>query len=108
MGDKDSFLRDCVITIMADDFESFEIIFRQTKHLAVLKGMDVNENEVAEAIERAIDDGYADAYILSPQSPHSRKVEYAPDMLYELWFYVTQRGKCAAKSIPDLSGESHP
>jgi len=93
---------------MSDDYENFEIVFEQTERLAGLKGMNVTESEVAEALSRAIGEGYAEAYLLSPQIPHGRKVEYSPDQLHELWFYVTPRGKSAAKGIPELEGASGP
>jgi hypothetical protein len=96
---------DCVISVASDDYESFEIIFEQSRRLAVLKGMNVTEGEVAKAIERAIASGLAEAYILSPRKPHSVKTQYSPELLHELWFYVTPHGKTTAKSMPELSGE---
>jgi hypothetical protein len=103
--DQAGFVRDCVVTIAADDYENFELIFEEAKCVAAIRGIVVNEAEVAEALRRAIGDGLMDAYVLSPQPPHSTKVEYDPDRLHELWFYVTPHGKSTAKGIPELSGE---
>lgn len=103
--DQAEFLTDCVITIASDDYESFELISGQTKGLAAKRGMAIGTGEVAEALKGAIDGGYLNAYVLSPQPPHATKVDYAPDRLHELWFYATPRGKDAAKSIPQFSGE---
>ena len=105
MLDKSTFIKDCVITIMSDDYENVQRISEQTKRLAALQNIDVHEREIAEAIQRAISEGLAEAYVLSPRPPHSTKVEYKPDQLQKLRFYVTARGKEAAKSIPELSGE---
>ena len=105
MIDQNEFLMDCVVTAASDDYESFEIIFDQTRRLASLKGIDVTEDEVANAIERAIADELAEAYMLSSHEPHSVKTQYSRDHLHELWFYVTPRGKKTAKSIPELSGD---
>jgi hypothetical protein len=105
MVNQSSFIKDCVITIISDDYENFQIILEQAKRLGALRKIDVRESEVAEALQQAIAEGYAEAYELSPKPPHSTKVEYKPDRLEELWFYVTARGKGAAKSIPELSGE---
>ena len=107
MSDQEEFLMDCVISIVSDDFESFEIIYEQTSRLAELKGVNLTEADVAKALERAIAEGLAEAYVLSPHEPHTQKIRYAADQLHELWFYVTPSGKTAAKSIPELSGEDY-
>ena len=107
MGDRENFLMECIISVASDDYESFAIIFEQTSRLGMQKGIYVTEAEVARAIERAIAGGFAQAYVLSPHEPHSVKVEYSPERLDELWFYVTPHGKRAAKSIPELSGENN-
>jgi hypothetical protein len=107
MSDRENFLMDCVISIVSDDYENFEIIFEQTSRLARLKGVNVTEAEVAKALERAIAEGLTEAYMLSPQEPHSQKVGYSVEQLHELWFYVTPSGKSTAKSIPELSGENY-
>ena len=107
MSDQENFLMDCVISVMSDDYESFEIIFEQTRRLAALKGINVTEAEVANRLELALSNGLAEAYVLSPHEPHSRKVRYSVEQLHELWFYVTPSGKTAAKSIPELSGEDY-
>ena len=105
MIDRDIFFMNCVITIASDDYESFEIIFDQTRRLAAVQGIDVTEGEVAKTVERAIADGLAEAYRLSPHEPHSVKVAYLREHLHELWFYVTPLGKSTAKSMAELSGE---
>ncbi len=88
---------------MSDDYENFQIIFDQTRRIGAVRKMDITETEVAEALQEAITEGYATPYVLSPQPPHSIEVEYVPARLKELWFFVTPRGKSAAKSIPQLS-----
>jgi hypothetical protein len=103
--DRDEFLRDCVVAVASDDYESFEIIFQQARSLAATKGIKVTKAEVAKTIERAISDGLAEAYMLSSHKPHSVKVQYSSEKLHELWFYVTTQGKKSAKSMSELSGE---
>jgi hypothetical protein len=105
MSDQEKFLTECVITIISDDYESFEIVLEQTRRLAALKGLNFTEVEVAEALRHAISDGFAEAHLLSPHPPHSTKVAYSFEKLHELWFYVTPRGKNVAKSIQELGGE---
>jgi hypothetical protein len=102
-----AFVRDCVITIISDDYETFETILVQTKRLAESRGILVNDQEVADALQEAIVEGLAEAYVLSPHEPHSQKITYSAEHLHELWFYVTPSGKTAAKSIPELSGENY-
>jgi hypothetical protein len=104
--DQVSFLRDCVITVASDDYENFNLIFEQTERVALARGMSVNEDEVANALRSVIADGFVDAYVLSPHRPHSTKVEFAPEQLHDLWYYVTPLGKSQVRGIPFLLGES--
>ena len=106
MSDKTTYLRDCVITIASDDYENFELILEQTKNLAASRGVVTDDVEVAEIVKRLIADGLLEAYELSVQPAYSKKVDYVPEQLHELWYYVTPRGKALAKSILALSGES--
>ena len=66
----------------------------------------MDAGEVAEALRMAVDEGFLEAFVLSPNPPHSTKVEYSADRLHELWYYVTPRGKSSAKGMPFLLGES--
>lgn len=106
MHDEPDFLKDCVITVVSDDYESFEMVLKWTKRLAASRGIKVSETKVAEALQRAIAEGFVNAYILSPDPPHSTKVEYRADQLYALWYFVTPHGKSAAKGVQELSEES--
>jgi len=107
MSDREEFLADWVISITSDDYESFELIFEQVCRLAELKGITVSETEAAKALERAIADGFMEAYVLSPHEPQSLKIKFSLEQLHELWFYVTPIGRTLAKSIPELSGEDY-
>jgi hypothetical protein len=82
------------------------MVLKETRRLASSSGIEASEIDVAGALQSAIADGFVSAYRLSALPPHSTKVEYSADQLYALWYYVTQRGRGAAKGIPELSGES--
>jgi hypothetical protein len=102
MSDREKFLTDCVISVISDDYESFEIILEETRRLGACKGLNFTEGEVAETLRRVISTGFAEAYLLSPHPPHSTKVEYSSEKLHDLWFYVTPRGRNVAQSIQEL------
>ena len=100
-----AFLKDCIITVVSDDYESFEIIMNGIKPLMHAKGAQASEAEVALALATLIAEGFVDAYSLSSQQPYAVKLAYDPGRLEELWYYVTPRGKASAKGIDALSGE---
>jgi hypothetical protein len=105
MSDHLDFVMDCVVSVVSDDYESFEIIFEQISCLAGLKRLTITEDDVAKAIECAIEKGFVEAYELSPQEPHSLKAKYSPKRLHQLWFYVTPCGKGIAKSMAELGAD---
>jgi hypothetical protein len=102
MSNREEFLTDCVISVISDDYESFEIILEETGRLAASKALNFTEAEVADTLRRIISGGFAEAYLLSPHPPHSTKVEYSSEKLHDLWFYVTPRGRNVAQSIQEL------
>jgi hypothetical protein len=103
MRNESDFLKNWVISEVSDDYESFETVLKSMERLAASRGVTATETEVAEALQRAISEGLVNAYVLSPLPPHSTKVEYNADQLYTLWYYVSPRGKEAAKGIPETN-----
>lgn len=99
------FLTDCVVTIVSDDYESFETILEQTRKLAAVHGIEIGESEVAAAVRRATVAGLIQTYILSTREPFSTKVPYSESDLPDLWFYVTPDGKKTVKSMAELGSE---
>jgi len=93
----DDFIKDYIITIVSDDYESFEIIMKDIKPLMDAKGMEASEAEVAAALATVITEGFVDAYSLSTRQPYAVKVAYEPSRLEELWYYVTERGKASQR-----------
>src|SRR5262249_25077407 len=104
--DRTKFIKDCLITIVSDDYESWEIILQQIEPLLAFKGIKIDESEIAAALRSVIAEGYVDAYRLAGKEPYSVKAEYAPELLRALWYYATRLGKENAKGIPTLSGEN--
>ena len=99
MNDSRQMLHDLVLEAMANDYESFDCILDQVSPWATGRGVSVTRREVAEAVERAILDGCAQAYLLSPQPPHSQPVAFSSDRLDDLWFHVTPKGMQRVKEL---------
>ena len=79
---------------MADDYESFELIFEMVNdpERDGIQGVLSTPNEVTSALAELIRDGDAQAYVLSSQEPHATKVEFSQERLHELWYYLTKQG----------------
>lgn len=114
----DKFVKDCVITMVADTFQKFDLILKWTRKLAASRELVVDKAQVTNALENAIRNKYVAAYEVSLRSPMSaaklsshttlrdlaRPARYSTVRLQELWFYATAKGKRSAKGIPNLSG----
>jgi hypothetical protein len=86
-------LEEFVVEAIANLLEDFEGIFEQVSTWANEEGVSVTRDEVVQAIGGAITKGYAQAYLLSEKPPYSQAVEFSPDRLGELWFYITPKGR---------------
>lgn len=104
MEDSSRFIKECVIRAVSDDYEEFERVLADVTGWAVERGVDVDRQRVLRALEDAIAEGYARAYVLSGTPPYSTAVEYSAALLDDLWFYVTPKGKHLARELQEGSG----
>lgn len=101
-----SFVRNCVKTCIADDYENFETIIEDVRRWASYKEIQPTNDEVIEALEDLIAKSEADAYALSAKPPEIWRVTYSRAHLGKLWFYVTAKGKSNILSILDLRSKN--
>jgi len=81
MPNKTDLIRDRIITIVSDDFESFAIIMEQIEPLLEMRGIAASAAEVAGVLATVISEGYVDAYELSATQPKAVKAAYDPSRL---------------------------
>ncbi|HEX5411840.1 MAG TPA: hypothetical protein VFZ27_08245 [Terriglobia bacterium] len=99
MKDSSRFVKECVIRAVSDDYEEFERVFADVTGWAAERGIVIDRQGVLSALEGAIAEGYASAYVLSGTPPYSTPVEYSAALLDDLWFYVTPKGKHLARDL---------
>src|SRR5690348_2798672 len=95
------FVKECVVRAVSDDYEEFERILADVSGWVGERGVVVDRAGVLNALEDAIAEGYACAYVLSGTPPYSTPVEYSVTRLDDLWFYVTPHGKKFAQDLQD-------
>ena len=91
--DRHRILLEFVLEAVANDYEGLECIVEQTTEWAKEKGLAVTRTEITRALRQRIHEKYIQPYLLSSQPPYSQKVEFNPELIGELWFYVTPKGK---------------
>ena len=65
------------------------------------RGRSFTRAEMSEALEWAIRQGYARAYLLSAQPPYTQQVDFSPEDIGDLSFFVTPEGKQLVKYLED-------
>ena len=93
MSHDEQTLYEIVLINMADDYESFEYLLKHAQKWSNESGISVIRDAVAAALGRAIREGDAKAYQLSPRPPYAQAVEFSLDRIAGPWFYVTAKGK---------------
>ena len=101
MKTRERILDEFIVESASNDFESFQCILDQVMTWSEQKGIRPSRQEVLEALQRVIRDGYALPYRLSPQEPHFQIEEFSSDRLDDLWFYVTPKGRELVISLHD-------
>jgi hypothetical protein len=100
--DRKNFMRDLVMTCMADDYENLEIIMRDVTNWGEGRHVFPTRAEVVSAIEKVIADGYAQSFLLSPRPLHSTAVAFDLERVDDLYFYLTPVGKKIVKNVDEL------
>jgi hypothetical protein len=100
--DRSDFIRDLVMTSMADNFENLQLIFANVTSWARSRDVSPTRDEVIRTIENVIVDGYAQSYLLSPHPPHSTPVAFDLKRVDDLHYYLTPAGKAIVKNVEDL------
>jgi len=78
---------------MADDYENLELIIRDVTNWGKNKEIFPTRTEIVNAIESVIARGYAKSFLLSSHPPHSTPVEFDPNRVADLYYYLTPAGK---------------
>jgi hypothetical protein len=104
MNDK-QMLHEFVLEAMANDYESFECVVEQVTLWGRARDREFTREETTDALEWVIRKGYAQAYLLSAQPPHTKQVVFSHELLEDLWFYVTRHGKQLVKDLEDQVSE---
>ena len=108
VGDRSEAALELVITSIADDYESLEIILesinewkedRDLESWPARRAVPVSRAEVIEALRELSREGYAQTYILDTKEPYAQPVEFREDQVDDLWFYVTPKGEHAVKQL---------
>ncbi len=99
MKNRERSLDEFIIEAVANDYENFECIVGQVTKWTARTGLHTNRQELIDSLERAVREGYALAYLLSPREPHSQVVDFSRARIDELWFYVTPKGREFVKAL---------
>lgn len=101
MKNPNQIVKECVIRAVSDDYEEFQRVLTDVTAWAAERGIVVDRGGVLSALEDAIAEGYARAYVLSGTAPYSTPVQYSAARLGDLWFYVTPQGKQLARELQE-------
>ena len=102
MQQNDQSLKNAVLSIISDDYESLEHIVDSICRLPCPFEPKPNEAHIADALAGLLSEGLAAAYDLSPQPPHVRHAQFSLEHVGSLYFYITPAGREAARSLDEL------
>jgi len=93
MNDRQRWLKESVMSAIANDYEDFDMVCAEVSKWARERGLTVEREEIADALQRVIDEGYADAFIYSPEGQRYEVASFSSHEVSDLWFYLTEKGK---------------
>jgi hypothetical protein len=82
-----------VLSSISNDFEDFETVVSDVSRSTTEKGQNVTREKIIRALEEAIHEGSAGAYILSAVPSRITPTVFSIGKIDKLWFRVTPKGK---------------
>jgi hypothetical protein len=96
-----------VASCIGDDYETLDSVVTDVRAWAVEDGVAIlTREEVLAELSTLIQDGYASAYYLSSQPPHSKIAEFSAERADDLWFTLTPKGVQMLRTLDIQSGHS--
>ena len=102
VGNTEAFVKDLVLSSMADDYENLQCIAPTVTGWGKIRGVELERDEIIKALQAVVSEGHARCYELSPHPPHVTPVAFDPQRVDELYFYVTPAGKDIVKNVEEL------
>jgi hypothetical protein len=102
VDNRTEFVEALVLNSIADDYEDFDRVFDEVTEWAGFRGLQLTRNEVADALERAVNTGRAQAFALSTVPPCSTPVSFTTEKLDQLYFLLTPEGRKNFRNLEDL------
>ncbi len=95
-----SAIEKCVLSTVADDYESWQLILCSVRQFARENGVVVRRSQVLQALERLVNSGLVQCYVLrSVPEDWATRVNWDHKRLYELWYYITPSGLSLIKEL---------
>ena len=98
----EEFLTDCTMNAVADDYESLEHVVVWVRKLAEQRGLRPSRRQILRILGDLIRAGYAQAFQLSADKPHSRLAKFSIDNADRLWYHLTPKGLRVVKNTDQL------
>jgi hypothetical protein len=78
---------------IANDYEDFDMVCAEVSKWATQRNLMVERHEIANALQQVIEDGYATAFIYSPELQRYEVTRFSSDKVSNIWFYLSAKGK---------------
>jgi hypothetical protein len=93
MNDRERWLKESVMSAIADDYEDFDMVCAEVSKWAGERSLEVQRQEIANALQRVIEEGFGDAFIYSPEQQRYAVTSFSSEEVSNLWFYLSAKGK---------------
>ena len=102
MYDKAALLKALVLTIVSDDYESLTHVLDRVRAFSEQTNLSWTQQDVEEELRNLEREDLLSGFHLSPHKPAALKATLQNELLGQLWFYATARGRSLAAGIDDL------
>jgi hypothetical protein len=113
--DRSAAILELVLDAIADDYENLETILNTInrwypddtglKGWKALEAVPVSRPEATKALRELTEEGFAQAYVYDAGAKQFQAVSFRHHQAAMLWFYVTDKGLCAASRLHKWSTE---
>lgn len=85
--------REYVLNVVANDYESLDMVIAEVSEWANEEGKRLNTPAITEALFSLVDDGLIDCFVYRPEKSCYERSSVNKNRGGEYWYYVSELGK---------------
>ena len=88
-------IREYVLNVTANDYESLDRVVAEVNDWASKDGKELSAPEIIGALFSLVNDGLIDCFVYRPEQSAYKRFPLNEERASDYWYYISEQGKCS-------------